>query len=492
MGYFIGYVSAFIRCLFLITVLCAVAAGCAGRQEKPAVLPENLPADWAVLSASDDAGANKPPLPLASRRQIKAADLPMTASLLDLLDDPTVTALVEEALANNPNLKATAARLKASGFLLSQTGGRRLPEVALGADRGRNNQSVDETGEPLAQNAYGVSANISWELDIWGKISNLHQAQELAHEALGLEYLRAYDALAARVIQAWISALAAARTLEIEKERLTALLNIETSLLNRYREGLGDLKDYSAARTRTEVARSNVSARTETHHRALRTLEILAGRYPKAGQFLHGDLPDIRTAPVVPPDAALKNRPDIRAALARINAGHLNALAAHKDRLPALRLIASVSKSGAALSELDTASRIWNLAAGLAQPVFRGGRLKDRAMAREAEAQALVYTLAQKVLSAIKEVEDALEKETALARQETALATATQEAEKTTAYFRTRYRNGLDNIQTLLTAQEQEMNIKTSLTDIKAARMANRIDMALALGLGAQPKKTDR
>ncbi|MCG8687923.1 MAG: TolC family protein, partial [Desulfobacterales bacterium] len=135
-------------------------------------------------------------------------------------------------------------------------------------------------------------------------------------------------------------------------------------------------------------------------------------------------------------------------------------------------------------SDLDTASRIWNLAAGLTQPIFQGGRLKDEAMAKEAQAEAAVWDLAQAVLAAMKEVEDAMDNETALAFQEAALTDAVLEAVKTSEYFLTRYRSGLDNIQTLLIAREQEMNIKTSLTDIKAARMTNRIDMALALGLG--------
>ena len=467
-----------------------MVTGCAKRP-KPADLPTPSPKAWAVQEKADasltDEGSGKAPTPVPRRQvhsQIRTGDLTMTASLLALLNDPGVTGLVEEALANNPDLNATAARLKASGFLLSQTGSRRLPEISAGADRGRNNQSLDDAGEPKAVNAYQVSANISWELDVWGRISDLHQAQVMEHDALGMAYVQAYDALAARVIQAWISAVATSQTHRIEEERLAALTKIEDALLLRYREGLGSLEDYAAARTRTEVARANVSARTESHHRALRTLEVLVGRYPRAEQLPSETLPEIKTAPVVPPEAALKNRPDIRAALAKVDAGRLTALAAEKSRLPALRLVTEISKSSTSFSNLDTASRIWSLAAGLTQPVFQGGRLKDEAMAREAEAEAAVYSLAQTVLSAMKEVEDTLENETALARQESALTTATQEAAKTTAYFRTRYRNGLDNIQTLLIAQEQEMNIKTSLTDIRAARMTNRIDMALALGLG--------
>lgn len=479
--------------LILAVTLCMAASGCTGlNRPEPAELPGDLPTQWSSVAGAVEPGGN-PPQQQAAAGQVRIKDLAVTTSLLDLFNDDGMAALVRQALDHNPDLKATAARLRASGFLLSQTGSRRLPQVSAGADQGRNNQYTDETGAPDTKNHTQISASISWELDLWGRISDRNHSQVLEHKALALEYTRTYDALAARVIQAWINGVAVRQALGIEKERLAALQKIESILLLKYRQGLGSLEEFSAARTRTQVARSNVHARKRFYNSALRTLDILAGRYPGAGKALGKNLPQIRRAPILPPGAALKNRPDIQAALARINAGHLAALAARKDRLPALRLVAEVSKSATSLSQLDTASRIWSLAAGLTQPVFQGGRLKDQALARQAEADAAVYDLARAVLAAMKEVEDALDKETALAAREQALTIAVLEATRTTRYFLDRYRKGLDNIQTLLNAQEQEMNIKTSLTDIRAARMANRIDTALAMGLGVpEPHSNSR
>ncbi len=192
--------------LFLCLALWILGTGCAGRP-KPAALPEDLPAAWAGEAES---GQVKPD-PAQSVR-VGSEDLAVTSSLLDLINDPRVTALVEEALANNPNIKATAARLKASGFLLSQTESQRMPEISAGASRGRNNQTTDALGNPTARNNYQISANLSWELDIWGRLTDLHQAQVLSYEALTKEYTRAYDALAARVIQAWINCVATYQT----------------------------------------------------------------------------------------------------------------------------------------------------------------------------------------------------------------------------------------------------------------------------------------
>ena len=248
------YLTPFLRRLIPIIVLSAVfilGSGCAKRP-KPAELPETLPEGWSVqqrAAASLPDQTTDQAVLQPKPKQIEIAALTMTASLLDLLNDPSITGLVKEALANNPDLKATAARLRASGFLLSQTGSGRLPEISAGADRGRDNRSLDDAGKPDARNAYQISASISWELDVWGRITDLHQAQLLEHDALGMKYIQAYDALAARVIQAWISAVATLQTHRIEEERLAALIKIEDALMLRYREGLGSLEDYAASRT---------------------------------------------------------------------------------------------------------------------------------------------------------------------------------------------------------------------------------------------------
>lgn len=448
--------------IFLVILL----TGCAARKP-PAALPQDIPLTWTGSSPSP-----------------RIKDLPMTVSLLDLIKDPALTAIVQEALENNPDLKATAARLQSSGFLLSQTSSRRLPDVSMAMNRGRDNLGIDAAGKHQAQDRYRISAIVSWEIDLWGRLSDQHQSALSQMKAQTQDYNRAYDALAARVVQAWISAIATGQTLEIERQRQKALEKIEIALVHRYREGLGDLEDYAAARTRSQLARANVSARRSAHKKALRALEVLMGKYPRAKLMTAKAFPSITSAPVMPPASVLKNRPDIQAALARIDAENLTALAAQKNRLPALRLVSELSKSSIHGSSLDTADRLWSLAAGLTQPIFQGGRLKDQAQAQTLKADAAVHDLAVAVLKAMKEVEDTREMEKGLASQEAALTTAAKEAAKTTSFFMTRYRKGLVNIQNLLIAQEQEMNIKTHLTDIKASRMTNRIDMALALGLG--------
>ncbi len=81
-------------------------------------------------------------------------------------------------------------------------------------------------------------------------------------------------------------------------------------------------------------------------------------------------------------------------------------------------------------------------------------------------------------------VEDSLDLDRELAVQSTALESAVRESKSSSDYFAERYRLGLDSIQNLLIAKEQEMLVKIRLNQVAFQRLSNRIDLALALGIG--------
>ncbi len=99
-------------------------------QTKRVNLPDNLPDSWAA--------------------EVQTDALPITDSLMDLIDDPRLEAFIKEAINNNHNLRATALRLKATGYLLTITRSRLWPTVNAGFSKGRDNQGVDPlTGKRL-------------------------------------------------------------------------------------------------------------------------------------------------------------------------------------------------------------------------------------------------------------------------------------------------------------------------------------------------------
>ena len=258
------------RCLiFTMCMVCMVLSlsGCALMGNKPsAQLPDDIPAAWTADVAIDK--------------------LPISAGLLDLIDEEILKELVREAIENNPNLKATALRLKAAGYMLSGPRSKLLPQVSAEFSKARNNQGVNvETGEKTTGNSHRLSLGISWEIDIWGRLADEYAAAKLDFYSREYDYLHARDALAVRVIRTWLEQVAARRSLAIEKDRVEILRRIETILMERYKSGIGNPDELSTAKSRTEIARADLTVQESTLLRTIRKLEVLLGRYPR-GELL--------------------------------------------------------------------------------------------------------------------------------------------------------------------------------------------------------------
>jgi outer membrane protein, multidrug efflux system len=286
------------------------------------------------------------------------------------------------------------------------------------------------------------------------------------------------------VIQAWIEQVSVRRLLIIEQERVSVLQRIETVLVERYKNGIENLDELSTAKSRTEIAKADLSSRNSALIQAIRKLEVLLGRYPKGELMSGGNLPVIMPPPVAVPATVLLNRPDIRAALARAESATYISSAAEKAILPELRLSGQVFKQAILLGSLGGATNYWSILGSLFQPLFEGGRIIGESRARSNEAEASLMELKEMVLRALKEAEDAFGIERDLAVQIQALEIAAQESKKNSRYCEGQYRQGLVTIQSLLIARDQEMSVAIRLNEVVAERLTNRIDLAVALGVG--------
>lgn len=450
-----------------VCVLCLVLlSGCALMRDQPDTqLPNDLPTTWTA--------------------DVEIGELPIATRLLDLIDEERLRELVQEAQENNPDLKATALRLRAAGYLLSESRSRLLPKINAGFSKGRSNQTLDtNTGKQTAADSHRLFAGVSWEIDIWGRLADEYAASKYAVLAQEYDYRYARDALAVRVIQAWIEQVAIRRSLAVEAERVRVLQRIETVLVERYKDGIGNLDELSTARSRTEIAKADLSSQNTAWLRAIRKLEVLLGRYPRGELLAGGNLPAVSPPPVGLPAAALLNRPDIQAALARVESARSLSRSAQKAILPDFRLSGQLFREAARLGDIGSSTTYWSVLGSLFQPLFEGGRIINESRARRTEAEASLMELHEVVLLALKEVEDAFDREHGLAAQAHALQAAAQESKKSSRYFEERYRQGLDTIQSLLIAKEQEMSVRIRLNEVLAERLSNRIDLALGLGIG--------
>lgn len=455
-------------CLVLVCSMLVFSGlcGCVTAPTKMNVPDNVIPANWSGN------------IPLSS--------LPISSGLLDLFHDEQLLDTVQLALRENHDVKATALRLQAASLLLSIPRSQMFPSLSAELSQSRNNQSFDQdSGSRKTDDLYRLGMNVSWELDLWGRLANEYAASRYEYLALEQQWLAAIDSMAARVIKAWIHIASANIALDIEKERIRALERIEVVLMDRYRQGLGSIDELSTAKSRTNIARADLAGRKEECARAVRALDILVGRSPTS-QIQSATmtvLPVIGTPPVSVPAEVLKHRPDIASAWNHYSAARETASAAQKALLPDIRISADLFKENASISGIGTSTALWNVLGSLTQPIFQAGRLRNTSKARDLEALAALEDFYESVLVALREAEDSLGREHELANQETALDAAVRDSVVSSQYYEQRYLKGLDTIQNLLLAREQEMAAKLRLNDIRSARLENRIDLAVTLGL---------
>ncbi len=415
-------------------------------------------------------------------------ELKITDALLEMVQDVRAKALVDEALKNNYNLKATALRLKSSGLLLSRTSAPRLPNVNAGYTISRDNQTFDRT----PQNQHKVALSVNWELDLWGKLADRHKADLQNFQAEQLNFDRAMDSLSARVLQSYFKVKSNKLKLEIQEKQVQIYESIENTIRIKYHAGLGTLDDISSAKTKTDIARSTVAGAQEAYSESVRELEVLLGRYPGMMLEFSGDLPDVSIPAQSVPATILVNRPDIQAAMNRYHSAKSTSKASHKNMLPNINISSDVFRLDPKLNKLGAAETSWGLVGNILFPLFNAGRLKNEARAADADADAAYMDYASTIIQAMKEAENTFSKEKYLKDRLIHLQKAVKHAKQSSQYYERRYKEGLADIIELHTAREQELNVMSDIIDVKALRIINRVEMALALGTGLEKKRQER
>lgn len=292
-----------------------------------------------------------------------------------------VEALVLEALQNNRNLKVAAARVEEAKALAWIQTGAMLPSVSAGGNGVRSRVNVPDgfggKNKSLG-NAYAASLDLSWEIDLWGKLNNRRRAAGFDYRGQEDTYRAAQLSLSGQVINGWFGLVEAEEQLKLAEETEESFSRAERMVRSRYEQGLRRALDVRLSASNAASAEALTAARREQVKAASTRLEVLLGRYPAGSLSGDGVLPklDVQWTDELP-SSLLARRPDLSAAHAQAVAAELRGSAALKDMLPSLRLTGSGGYQDGELKDLeDPANLIWSLAGGIINLSFRAALLK--------------------------------------------------------------------------------------------------------------------
>ena len=451
-------------------VLAALLAGCA-------------------LTRSDP---EKPELPLPEALPSVADALPeWPAPWWQVFEDPTLDALIREALERNPDIEVAAARVAEARAIANAARADRLPSVGFEAGVERSRESVltlPFPGARTTQTSYYVQGAVRYELDLWGRYAHASEAARARLLASELDQQAVRLSLSGEVARGWYALKAAKEQLDNAR---ASLANREESLrIERIREEGGESDEFTLKRVQAEVAATRTAEQQfelEVVRRA-NALAVLLGRAPREmvdGRIVpEGELPD--SAPQLPaglPSSVLELRPDILAAEANLEAAAADVGVARADLFPQISLTGLFGWASLELDDLFSApAETWSAAAALAQPLFEGGRRLasvDRANALKQQRRA---EYARTVQAAFGEVLDALQGQRSLGAIEESATERASALSRATELAELRYREGDIAYLELLDVRRDLFQSEIDLVAARRDTLTNAVDLALALG----------
>ena len=411
-----------------------------------------------------------------------AEDASQLTDLVDIEAIPNLTNFIQEALNNNANLQQTLVTL-------------RTAQVAI--DTAEANQNVNLSAGSSASKAknensgYSNNFNISWELDLWQKISNGVSAANFQAASAEAAYQSARDSLVANVLREYINILSQQQLLNIERARLTVFKNNETVILNRYRTGLGSLDDLDTARTSSATIQATLAQYEYNLATARRTLAVLLGRQDQSLTELDqsSSFPDVLLPLANLPKQNLSRRQDLQAAYYTLKASEFEVDVAYKALLPSINLSAALSDSASSATDALFTNPLWSLLGQMTAPLFQGGALRAQVEIEKLASVNAWWLYQESLLNAVQETQNALDNERALAERKKYTSMAIDNAERSVKTIEGKYRQGLANILDLVSVYNSRFDLQSQLIQLQASQLQNRINLGLALGLGVPYEK---
>ena len=410
--------------------------------------------------------------------------------------DPVTTELVERALGANADLAGAAARLAAAEAGLRSARSSLWPSAEASFSVARNKSSfvLPQTGRVgILSTTFSDQVSISYQVDLFGRLARTRQAAwaELLATRDAREAVE--HALVAGVVRSRVAVAANAASLELARSTLESWERSAALIERRYEAGLADALDLRLARQSRESARAAVPEQEAALARSRHALDVLLGRRPGTGEPLPelAGLPALEPPPVGLPIEVLDRRPDVRASERRFQAATARVGVALANLFPSLRLTGAIGNSSSELSDLlSSETVVYNAVAGLAAPLFQGGRLRAEVAAARARADEAVADYSSTVLTALREAEDALVTDAARRASHQATVAAAEEANEGARLAWQRYERGTGPLLAFLEAERRRFSTEAQRIRARADLWTGRVDLHLALGGDWTPSET--
>ena len=403
-----------------------------------------------------------------------------------------LTALIERSLANNPNLQATMATLRAAHQAVYAQEGKFLPLVQANFSPSRQQTAASlspaTASGALIYNLYTAQVLVSYTFDVWGLNRRTVESLQALADVQRFEVEAAYLALTANVVVAAVTEASLRGQIDATNQLIAIngkMLDILRRQLDRGFASRGDVAVQ-------EAALAQVKATLPPLRKALAQqrdlLAALSGSYPSEGPretFRLADLHLPADLPLSLPSQMIEQRPDVRAAEEQLHAASAQVGIATANLLPNFTISANGGYTNTIFSQLITPQSLaWSLVGSATQTAFDGGTLLHQLQGAKDTYQAAAWTYRGTVIDAVQNVADALRAVQADADALRAARDFERAAKISLDLAQQQFDLGKTNVLLLLTTEQTYLQAKIQVVQAQAARLSDTAALLQALGGG--------
>lgn len=450
------------RPLLLVLAVALGLTGCAGQKPVPEP-PVELPGQFSV-----------------------SGDVQMENRWWRAFEDPRLDQLMDRALTDNLDLRASFQRLRQARAAADSQASGLFPSVDGNA--GAERQETDSSGS----DTFSAGLSASYEVDLWGRIQSQVQAEEYRVQATRAEYQAAAVSLTGEIANAWFQLVEQQGQQALARRQLETNENLLSLIEARFAAGQGGSADVLRQRQLVASSRDRLNSIGAEIRILENQLSVLLGRSPgQAGLPVSDTLPEL---PVLPdtgvPGELVRRRPDVEQAWRQVQAADEDLAAAISNRFPRLTLDASLRDSAEDVSNLFD-NWLATLAANLTVPLVDGGQRRAEVRRSRAVLEQRVQSYGQTVLTALQEVEDALAREQQQKRTLASLAEQIRLAEASYRQLRTQYLNGAVSYIEVLNALQDQQDLRREQLSTRQQLLGYRVSLYRALAGGLEVPGTE-
>ncbi len=410
----------------------------------------------------------------------------MPAKWWSIFNDQELDRLEELAVKNNQDLAAAMANVERSRALSRVEGADFWPDLEANpsASRARSSKNLTGLSKSTTKNSFKIPFDLSYEVDIWGKVRAAFAAGEAQFKADSAGYQTVLLTLTTDLARSYFSLGA----LDAEIDALTGAVELRqkaVDMLNlRFKEGINSELTYYQAQTQLAQAQADLVDANRRRENLVNSLSVLCGQNASDFTIVHSPLKiNVPQVPSGIPSDLLKDRPDILEAQWLMNAANSEVGVAEASFFPSITLSGSAGVASAESANLfNVESGVWSFGPSINIPIFNGGRLNAKLKAQKAQYQKTIAEYRSRVLTAFSEVENALadirlRKEQSEAQQK--LLDAAQQAANISI---DRYKEGLVSFLEVIDTERSRLQAERDAIKIQSEELIAVSQLVKAIG----------